>query len=159
MPEPPTAAGLSRRALGAAVAGLGLLCACAASPEPAGPLATTSSAAVVPTATAESSAHTASRAQTSAAASADAVSGPPSPGPVEPYPLFRRYPTLGKKLSRAPLGRWPTPVTALPELAARLGAASLHVKRDDLSAEPYGGGKARKLELLLGQARPMTGTG
>ncbi|MBW2455647.1 MAG: pyridoxal-phosphate dependent enzyme [Deltaproteobacteria bacterium] len=43
-------------------------------------------------------------------------------------------------------------MTSLPELASELGAASFHVKRDDLSAEPYGGGKARKLELLLGQA-------
>jgi D-cysteine desulfhydrase len=55
-------------------------------------------------------------------------------------------------LPRALIGSWPTPVSPLPDLASELGLASLHVKRDDLSAEPYGGGKPRKLELFLGQA-------
>jgi len=65
--------------------------------------------------------------------------------------LLRRFPALA--LPRVELGRWPTPLTSLAELAAELGVASLHVKRDDLSAQPYGGGKPRKLEWLLGDAR------
>ncbi len=80
------------------------------------------------------------------------VAESPAPGAAAKFPLSRAYPTLARKLPRAPLGRWPTPVTELSDLAATLGIESLHVKRDDLSAEPYGGGKARKLELLLGQA-------
>src|SRR5262249_30467592 len=38
-------------------------------------------------------------------------------------------------------------------LGQHLGIRSLWVKRDDLSGEAYGGGKVRKLELLLGDAR------
>jgi D-cysteine desulfhydrase len=46
------------------------------------------------------------------------------------------------------LGSWPTPVQPLP----RLGA-DLWIKRDDLSAERYGGNKVRTLESLLGRAQ------
>ena len=38
-------------------------------------------------------------------------------------------------------------------LERRLGASSLWVKRDDISAVPYGGNKPRKLEFLLGAAK------
>lgn len=57
----------------------------------------------------------------------------------------------------ARLGRWPTPVTALP-LAPRsggeAGAASseIWIKREDLSHPRYGGNKLRTLEVLLGDA-------
>ena len=44
------------------------------------------------------------------------------------------------------LGRYPTPV-------GRITGTDLWVKRDDLSAELYGGNKVRKLEHLLGAAR------
>ena len=64
--------------------------------------------------------------------------------------LLSRYPGLA--LPRVALGRWPTPVTELGELASELGVGSLHVKRDDQSAALYGGGKPRKLEWLLGDA-------
>lgn len=76
----------------------------------------------------------------------------PTPPPKELFPLFDRFPSLAPHLPRAVIGAWPTAVTALPDLAAELGLGSLVVKRDDLSAEPYGGGKPRKLELLLGAA-------
>jgi D-cysteine desulfhydrase len=59
-------------------------------------------------------------------------------------PLFDRYPALSG-LSRAPLGRFPTPVDEVHALSA-----SLFVKRDDLSADPLGGNKVRALEFLLG---------
>ncbi|MEZ4442001.1 MAG: pyridoxal-phosphate dependent enzyme [Polyangiaceae bacterium] len=67
-------------------------------------------------------------------------------------PLVRRFPTLAAAFPVAPIGRWPTEVTAHPELAAALGLGGLWLKRDDRSAEPYGGGKPRKLELLFGRA-------
>lgn len=62
-------------------------------------------------------------------------------------PLFRRYPALAENLPHADLGTFPTPVTR-----AELGGARVAVKRDDRSAEPYGGNKVRKLEFLLGDA-------
>jgi D-cysteine desulfhydrase len=67
--------------------------------------------------------------------------------------LYARFPALERKLPRARLGRFPTPVDKAEALARELGLRSLSIKRDDRSAEPYGGGKARKLELLLGAAR------
>ncbi len=70
----------------------------------------------------------------------------------ESFPLFERYPLLKPHLPRVLLGDWPTPLLSVPSLAAELGFASLHIKRDDLSAKPYGGGKPRKLELFLGKA-------
>lgn len=74
-----------------------------------------------------------------------------SPG-LSTYPLFSRYPLLRAGLSRVPLGLWPTPVERLDGLAERLGVGQLWVKREDVSATPYGGNKIRKLELLLGEA-------
>jgi 1-aminocyclopropane-1-carboxylate deaminase/D-cysteine desulfhydrase-like pyridoxal-dependent ACC family enzyme len=65
--------------------------------------------------------------------------------------LFARYPgTLA--LPWIELGHMPTSVEALTPLAAAAGAEALWVKRDDLSGEPYGGNKVRKLEFLLGDA-------
>ncbi|MCE5191313.1 MAG: pyridoxal-phosphate dependent enzyme [Actinomycetia bacterium] len=69
-----------------------------------------------------------------------------------PYPLFSAYPRLAGALPRAPLGLWPTAVDEAPHLAAAIGAGSLYVKRDDLSALPFGGNKVRKLEIVLGDA-------
>ncbi|MBL8718503.1 MAG: pyridoxal-phosphate dependent enzyme [Myxococcales bacterium] len=54
------------------------------------------------------------------------------------------------------LGRYPTPITPLPESAraAELPAGvSLLCKRDDLTSPVYGGNKVRKLESLLDEAR------
>jgi 1-aminocyclopropane-1-carboxylate deaminase/D-cysteine desulfhydrase-like pyridoxal-dependent ACC family enzyme len=75
-----------------------------------------------------------------------------------------RQPTKGGKLQSirmvdlvpaAPppvrLGIFPTPVERVRALEA--GGGELWVKRDDLSAEPYGGSKVRKLEYLFAEAR------
>lgn len=67
-------------------------------------------------------------------------------------PLFALFPALAEALPVARIGRWPTPVSAHPHVARALGLGELWLKRDDRSAEPYGGGKPRKLELLLGRA-------
>lgn len=47
----------------------------------------------------------------------------------------------------------PTPVHPAPALGDALGVADLWIKRDDLTAVPYGGNKPRKLEHLLAHAR------
>lgn len=64
-------------------------------------------------------------------------------------PLVQRFPELAR-LPRAQLCNLPTPVVrvALP------GGRELLVKRDDLSADPVGGNKARGLEWLLGAVHP-----
>ncbi len=46
----------------------------------------------------------------------------------------------------------PTPVEALPALAARLSGPSLLVKRDDQTGLAFGGNKTRKLEFLVADA-------
>jgi len=67
-------------------------------------------------------------------------------------PLFEQYPGLRGAIPHTPLADLPTPVEAAPALAEALGAESAWVKRDDLTAEAYGGNKVRKLEFLLGEA-------
>ncbi|MGE0786320.1 MAG: 1-aminocyclopropane-1-carboxylate deaminase/D-cysteine desulfhydrase [Sandaracinaceae bacterium] len=67
-------------------------------------------------------------------------------------PLVARHPRLAA-LPWLDLGGRPTPIRALPELAQRLQLAELLVKDDGVAGDPYGGSKARKLELLLGAAR------
>ena len=67
-------------------------------------------------------------------------------------PLFERYPLLGDKLPYVSLGEFPTPVQKLDKLGRDLGMSNLYIKRDDLSAQLYGGNKPRKLEFLLGNA-------
>lgn len=62
--------------------------------------------------------------------------------------LLDRYPVLNDRLPWVCLGIGPTPLTSL-EVAGR----SVLLKRDDLSARPYGGNKVRKLEFLLARAR------
>ncbi len=62
--------------------------------------------------------------------------------------LLRRFPELGERLPIVPLLAGPTPVERVPALGE-----GVWVKRDDLSARPYGGNKVRKLELLLAEAR------
>ncbi len=65
--------------------------------------------------------------------------------------LAHRFPELQHTTPWLSLGKWPTAVTAMPDLGRRLGA-DLWVKRDDLSGEVMGGNKVRKLEPLLAQA-------
>lgn len=66
--------------------------------------------------------------------------------------LTRRYPALGAALPFVSLGVAPTAIEGAPRLARAAGLEALYVKRDDVSAPAYGGGKPRKLELLLGEA-------
>ncbi len=69
--------------------------------------------------------------------------------PADPstLPLFRRIPGLAERVAWLALGRFPTPVVRL-----ELPGGALWVKRDDLTATPYGGNKVRKLEFLLADA-------
>ena len=74
--------------------------------------------------------------------------------PADEPALFRHYPALAQRLPRVPLVVTPTPVEAMPRLETLVDSrAPLYVKRDDLTASPYGGNKPRKLEFLLGDAR------
>lgn len=63
--------------------------------------------------------------------------------------LFDAYPQLAGRIEWLPLGKFPTPVQPLQIE----GASDVFIKRDDLSATPYGGNKVRKLEFLLAAAR------
>ncbi len=60
-------------------------------------------------------------------------------------------------LARASLAHTPTPIEAMPNLAAQLairGAdARLWVKRDDCTGLAFGGNKVRQLEFYLGEAQ------
>ena len=64
--------------------------------------------------------------------------------------LGARFPRLAS-LPHVPLVQ-ETPVERLSQASAETGA-DLWVKRDDLSADLYGGNKVRKLERLIGDAR------
>ena len=55
-------------------------------------------------------------------------------------------------LHRARLSHLPTPLEAMPNLGAALGAAAGWVKRDDCTGLVFGGNKARQLEFYLGEA-------
>lgn len=65
------------------------------------------------------------------------------PTPTRELALVRRFPALAQ-IPRVALGRFPTPVVHAASTSPRLW-----IKRDDLSAEPVGGNKARALEFLL----------
>lgn len=67
-------------------------------------------------------------------------------------PFDARFPQLAARLPRQQLASLPTALEPAPGLAAALGLPALLVKRDDLSGQPYGGNKIRKLEYLLGDA-------
>jgi D-cysteine desulfhydrase len=66
------------------------------------------------------------------------------------YPLLARFPAL-EAVPRVSLGAFPTPVQRLATLDA---PAPLWIKRDDLSAEEFGGNKVRALEYLLAGVGP-----
>jgi D-cysteine desulfhydrase len=59
----------------------------------------------------------------------------------------------GLKLPHLSFCDLPTPLLNAPELAEISGAREFWIKRDDLTARPYGGNKVRKLEFLLGYAK------
>ena len=67
-------------------------------------------------------------------------------------PFNERFPQLAARLPRQPLSDLPTALEPAPGLGAALGLPLLLIKRDDLSGQPYGGNKVRKLEYLLGDA-------
>ena len=56
-------------------------------------------------------------------------------------------------LPRARLCRTPTPIEAMPNLAARFRGVELYVKRDDLTGLAFGGNKVRQLEFYMGEAQ------
>ena len=63
------------------------------------------------------------------------------------YPLLQEHPALADALP-VPLGLLrPTP------LESAAGLADTWIKRDDRSAEGYGGNKIRKLDFVLAEAR------
>jgi D-cysteine desulfhydrase len=68
-------------------------------------------------------------------------------------PLERARPALAGRLPRAGLWSAPAPVARATRLGEALGLArGLWLVRDDLGGTVFGGGKARKLDLLLGEA-------
>lgn len=67
-------------------------------------------------------------------------------------PLLDAFPRLTCRVPHHSLGSFPTPVAELKGLAQQLGRQGLYIKRDDLSAKPYGGNKVRKLEFVLADA-------
>ena len=67
--------------------------------------------------------------------------------------LFRRFPNLEGKIPWIGFGIFPTPIQQLKKIGERAGTENLWVKREDLSAEIYGGNKIRKLEFTLADAR------
>jgi len=71
---------------------------------------------------------------------------------VSTIPLSRRYPGLAD-VPRVDIAVRPTPIDRSETFETMLGVGRLYVKREDVSAEPYGGNKIRKLEFLLGAAK------
>ena len=67
--------------------------------------------------------------------------------------LFDTFPATIGKLHYLSLGRWPTALDIHAGDHSDLDCAQLLIKRDDQSAEAYGGNKIRKLEFLLAEAR------
>jgi D-cysteine desulfhydrase len=67
--------------------------------------------------------------------------------------LTAKFPALEDLLPFVSLTRLPTRVEPAHKLGARIGLDSLTIKRDDESADFYGGNKTRKLEYVLADAR------
>lgn len=66
--------------------------------------------------------------------------------------LFRRFPALRDRIPHVSIARHDTPLEEV-ELRTASGCRTILVKRDDLTGEPYGGNKIRKLEFILADAR------
>lgn len=66
---------------------------------------------------------------------------------AEPF-LFRVHPSVRASIPHVGLGHGATPVEA-----ARIDGLDVLIKRDDATADDYGGNKVRKLEFLLAEAR------
>ena len=65
---------------------------------------------------------------------------------------MQQFPELAARLPWLHLANLPTPLERATALESAAGFGPLWVKRDDLSDDHFGGGKPRKLELLLGEA-------
>lgn len=66
--------------------------------------------------------------------------------------LMRRFPRLAERLPWVTLAKLPTPIQRASQLEQATKLGPVFAKRDDLSSPLFGGGKPRKLELLLGEA-------
>lgn len=66
--------------------------------------------------------------------------------------LASRFPGLQQSLPFISLTSLPSPLDTADDLAGRIGLEKLWIKRDDLSAEIYGGNKIRKLEYVIADA-------
>jgi len=93
-------------------------------------------------------------------ATAPPTAAPPTAAPPAtretgetPRPPAHWQPEVAHAAHPVRLCALPTPVEHCRELGEAIGVPALWVKHDDLSAEPYGGGKIRKLEFLLGEAQ------
>ncbi len=73
--------------------------------------------------------------------------------PVRVFPLFVAYPGLAATLPRFAIDDDPSPVERVGAIEKELGFLGFFVKRDDVLGSPFGGTKARKLEMLLGEAK------
>lgn len=72
-------------------------------------------------------------------------------------PLFQAYPTLADTLKHIDLCTLPTPIQHLQHFGDEVNHPHIYIKRDDISAELFGGNKARTLEFLLAAANPDGG--
>jgi D-cysteine desulfhydrase len=72
--------------------------------------------------------------------------------------LFERYPQLARVIPWLSLGVQRTPLERIDLSPNGQRQLSILVKRDDLSARPYGGNKVRKLEFILADARERGAT-
>ena len=67
--------------------------------------------------------------------------------------LFELFPRAAGAIRWTPLAELPTPLSEVP-----VDGRAMLVKRDDLTGEPYGGNKVRKLEFLLAAAQAAGAT-
>lgn len=74
-------------------------------------------------------------------------------GMTPTIPLLERFPRLATRVERLAIARLPTPLERLQGVGV-----DAWIKRDDLTGEPYGGNKVRKLEFLLPDARAAGAT-
>ncbi len=63
--------------------------------------------------------------------------------------IFEKYPQLANKIKWLSIVNSPTPLQELKNISTYFKLSNLWIKRDDISAIPYGGNKPRKLEFVL----------
>lgn len=71
---------------------------------------------------------------------------------MEERELFKRMPDARGRIPWVSLAQLPTPLVQISIPFGDGGTVPQWVKRDDLSGDPYGGNKVRKLEFLLADA-------